>query len=104
MLSPHQQLPPLVVTADASATQAVVPTTAAATTDENATQSVVPTAATTNENVTQSVPHRDVAAGSFRHILQDVSDAIPQGTLPQLDIPVLELAGTVQHDNMQISR
>jgi len=95
--------PQLVVIVDAYATQVVVPPTAAATTDENVTQFVVPTTATTNENVTQSVPHRDVAAGSFRHILQDVSDAIPQGTLPRPDIPVLELAATVQHDNMQKS-
>ena len=92
--------PQLVVTADASATQVVVPPTAAATTD--VTQSAVPTAATTNENVTESVPHRDIAAGSFRHILQDVSAVIPQGTLPRPDIPVLELAAT-QHDIMQKS-
>jgi len=75
--------PPVVVTVDATMTQAVVPPPATATTDGNVTQFAVPTAATTNENVTQSLPQRDVAAGSFRHILQDVSDAIPQGTLPR---------------------
>jgi len=95
--------PPIDVTADATATQVAVPPPAAATTDENATQFVVPTAATTNENVTQSVPQRDVAAGSFCHILQDVSNAIPQGTLPRPDIPVLELAATVEHDDVQKS-
>jgi len=93
--------PPIVVTVDATATQAAVPPPAAATTDENATQFVIPAAATTNENVTQYVPQRDVAAGSFLHILQDVSDAIPQGTLPRPDISVLELAATVEHDDVQ---
>ena len=93
--------PPIVVTADATATQPTVPV--AATTHGNATQFVVPTAATTNENVTQPLPQRDVAAGSFRHILQDVLDAIPQGTLPRPDIPVLELAAIVEHDDVQKS-
>jgi hypothetical protein len=35
--------------------------------------------------------------------LQDISDAIPQGTFPRLDIPILELAGTVEHDDVQKS-
>jgi len=85
--------------------QAVVPPPAAGNNDENAKQFAVPlpTAATTYENSTQSVPQRDVAADSFRYILQDVSDAIPQGTLPQPDIPVLELAAIVEHDDVQKS-
>ena len=33
--------------------------------------------------------------------MQDVSDAICQGTLPWPDIPVLELAATVEHNDVQ---
>ena len=96
--------PPIAATYDGIATQATVPPPAA-TTDENATQFDVPlpTVATINENATQSIPQRDFLTGSFRYILQDVSDAIPQGNLPRSDIPVLELGVTVEHDDVQKS-
>jgi len=50
-------VPPLTAaTIDATATQVVVPPPTVPTTDAIATHFVVPTAATTNENVKQSVP------------------------------------------------
>ena len=96
--------PPTAATSNGTATQAIVPPSVA-TTNENATEFDVPLAiaSTTNENATQSVPQRDVATGCFRYILQDVSNADPQGNLPRPDVHVLELAATVEHDDVQTS-
>jgi len=80
--------PPTAATSDGTATQAIVPPSVA-TTNENAIEFDVPVAiaSTTNENATQSVPQRDVATSCFRYILQDVSNADPQGNLPRPDVP-----------------
>jgi hypothetical protein len=61
-----------------------------------------PAAATVDENAAQPVPNKDVAASSFTFALQNVSDVIPPRVLPHSDIPVLELASKVAHDDVQI--
>ena len=43
---------------------------------------------------------KDVSTNSFRFVLENVSDAIPQGRLPQPDLPVLEFATDVEHDDV----
>lgn len=61
-----------------------------------------PAAATVGENAPQPfVPHKDVVASSLSFALQDFSDAIPQGVLPHSNIPVLELASDVAHNDIQ---
>lgn len=40
-------------------------------------------------------------ASSFSFALQDFSDVIPQGVLPHSNIPVLELASDVAHNDSQ---
>ena len=100
---------PPITAAPSVATHTVAPSSAAAPFAVTHTVVPLPTAAIPNTTTTsaastqETVPHRDVATGSTRNNLQDFSETIPQGDLPQPTIPVLEFAATVSHEDLQLS-
>jgi len=92
----YVQVVPPPAASPSAATHTVVPPPTAIIPNDNITAAVPqPSNATSHE----TVPHND-AAGPTPNNLQDFSAPIPQGILPRLTIPVLEVA---EHADVQLS-